>query len=149
VPDAALDGRIKTGVEADNKFSPTGSSTRFKSYRDWLQTRQAARNAIARREGIGLGKPPPSGKEAPTLWEGGSHGHANDEGFVGRPGTKVNVASGGKTGKGFSQTDPVKGLTRTKTTIEWNPGTNRWETKQHFPQTKNWDNATSKYTAPP
>jgi hypothetical protein len=148
VPDAALDSRIKTGIAADNKFSPTGSSTRFKTYQDWLQTRQAARDAIASREGIDLRKPPPPGKEGPFEIVV-DHGHAIDDGFVGRPGTKVNVASGGKTGKGFSQTDPVKGLSRTKTTIEWNPGTKQWDTKQHFPQTKNWDNTTGTYTAPP
>jgi hypothetical protein len=143
-----LEARIKTGIAADGKFSPTGSSTKFKSYRDWLQTRQAARDAIAKREGIDLSKPPPPGKGPFEI--NLDHGRAIDDGFVGRPGTKVNVTSGdGKVAKGFSQTDPVKGLTRTKTTIEWNDATKQWETKQHFPLTKDWDNAKGAYSAPP
>ena len=154
VTDNDLNRRLKTGIAPDGKLSPTPASTRFKNHNEWVQTHDAARAKIAKREGIDLSKPPPPGKEGPhriTM----DHGRPIDDGFIGRPGTKHKIqATNPKTGNTqkvpvYGDTEPVSGLTRTTTTIEWNPNTQKWETVQHFPSAKNWDQGTGSYSAPP
>ncbi|PSB68580.1 hypothetical protein C7B61_00125 [filamentous cyanobacterium CCP1] len=145
VSSADLKKRLTDGIAPDGKFSPTPASTRFKSYDDWLKTRQAALDSIAKREGIDLTKAPPPGKEGPlriTM----DHGQTIDEGFIG-VGNKVKIPnpSGGKPGTGYSNVQPVDGLTRTTTTIEWNATSQKWEVKQHFPDARNWNQQTGVY----
>ena len=144
-----LENRLTTGIAPNGVFSPTQASTRFNSYQDWLETRQAALNAIAKREGIDLSQPPPVGKQGSfnIILE---HGKPIDDGFVGS-GTKVKITDpvSGKQGKVYTNAQSVKGLTRTQTQLEWNSSTNRWEVKQHYPDARNWDQLTASYTAPP
>jgi len=144
-----LENRLTTGIAPNGVFSPTQASTRFNSYQDWLKTRQAALNAIAKREGIDLSQPPPVGKQGSfnIILE---HGKPIDDGFVGS-GTKVKITDpvSGKQGKVYTNAQPVQGLTRTQTQLEWNSSTNRWEVKQHYPDARNWDQLTESYTAPP
>jgi RHS repeat-associated protein len=146
----ALKRRLQQGIAPDGKFSPTKASTRFKSYDEWMRTREAARHQIAKREGLDLAKAPPPGTDS-RFEIRTEHGRPIDDGFIGKAGTKVKVkdSATGKVGLGYTDVEPVDGLTRTKTTIEWNPATQQWETKQHYPTAENWDNNSGKYTKAP
>jgi hypothetical protein len=150
IPDGDLEKRITTGITPDSTFSPTSASTRFSSYQIWLQTRQAALLAFSQREGIDLSQPPPpnfSPIPPPIVIE---HGYPVDDGFIGSGGKiLVTDALTGKRGRVYTNTSPVKGLTRTHTQIKWNVSTNSWEVQQHYPDATNWDQTTDSYTAPP
>ncbi|WP_263452349.1 PKD domain-containing protein [Hyalangium gracile] len=145
VTDALLERRLKTGIAPDGKYSSAPASTRFSSYDDWLKTRDDALRAIEKREGISLERPPGPGeptKHSINL----DHKRPIDEGFVGS-GTKTKITdpATGKKHNIYSNTDPVSGITGTKTSVEWNPATNRWDVKQHFPDGAKWDNVTKTY----
>ncbi len=58
ISDAKLKTRPSTGIAADGKFSPTKASTRFNSYEDWSQTRNAAWEQIRKTQGTDFSKPP-------------------------------------------------------------------------------------------
>jgi hypothetical protein len=150
IPEDALRRRVQTGMAPDGKFSPTKASTKFSSHEDWIGTRQKGLDQISAREGVDFSKPPSPGQKT-TYTTVTEHGKPIDEGFAGKPGTgkKIIDPSSGKKGKVFSQTDRVKGLTRTRTTVEWNPNNQQWEVKQHYPETQNWDTTSGTYTAPP
>jgi hypothetical protein len=81
------------------------------------------------------------------------HGRVIDEGFIGL-GSKVpilNPKSQAMVNKGYGTTSRIEGLTRTKTTVEWNANANggqgRWEVVQHFPWSEDWDDVAKLYTA--
>jgi hypothetical protein len=145
VSDADLQKRLTTGVAPDGVFSPTKASTRFNSYEDWMQTRDAAWKGIEYKFGIDLRKPPLPGarQDYKIVIE---YNRAIDDGFVADVTSKVKVAdpvNSNKVGKGYSSYSPVDGITRTKTAIQWDG--KKWKVTQHFPEVTNWNNSTKTY----
>jgi hypothetical protein len=147
IPDADLEKRITTGITPDGKFSRTSASTRFCSYQDWLKTRQAALTEIAKQESIDLSQPPASGDKTQYV-KVIQYDRPIDDGFIGKQGTEIQIplpTNPSRQVTVYSQTETIKGISRTTTTVEWNPNTNQWEVKQHFPNTKGWDQTTQSY----
>ncbi|MBI4852736.1 MAG: hypothetical protein HY819_13150 [Acidobacteria bacterium] len=146
VTDQALKDRITTGIAPDGKVSPTNASTRFNSYKDWVETRQTARNEIERVKNVDLSRPPQAG--TPESYELlVDHGRAIDDGFVADAASKTKISDPvipGKKIKVYSRTEEVSGITRTKTTVEWTG--REWEVKQHIPWAKDWNNTTKTYS---
>jgi len=151
VSDADLKKRLETGQAPDGKFSPTPASTKFKSYEDWDKTRSDALAKISSEHGVDLTQPPAAG--APTKYGVKlDHGRAIDEGFVGDVASRVQVAdlaSPGKTGWGYPNSSSVDGITRTQTSIKWNPSAGEWEVTQHYPDAVGWNQATQSYPSVP
>jgi hypothetical protein len=149
VSDADLQRRLTTGVAPDGKFSPTPASTRFNSYEDWTQTREAAWKSIEMKNNVDLSKPPtPGGTQRYEIIV--EYNRAIDDGFVGNKASKVKIAdpnNANKVGNGYSSYDSVDGITRTKTTVEWNDQVKKWQVIQHFPEARGWDNATKTYSS--
>ena len=146
VSDKDLKRRLETGIAPDGKFSPTRASTRFKSHDEWLKTREDAIKAIETKQGIDLSKPPKPG-EGTRHSINMDHGRDIDDGFVGNKSTKVKIkdAISGKKGNVYPDSTPVSGITRTQTTVEWNPKSNSWEAKQHYPDARGWNQSTQSY----
>jgi hypothetical protein len=145
VSDADLQRRLTTGVAPDGKFSPTPASTRFNSYQDWVQTREAAQKGIEYKFGVDLKKPPAIGAddEYEIIVE---YNRAIDDGFVANLASKAKVAdpkNAKRTGNGYSTYNPVDGITRTYTKAKWDG--QAWKIVQHYPSAKGWDNATKTY----
>jgi hypothetical protein len=151
VADPPLARRVTTGIAPDGQGSFTRASTRFKSHKDWLKTRQEAIDGAKSAHGVDVTKPRAQGD--PNWVEVVvQHKKPIDEGFVGTgTKTKIQDPTGATTKKGniFSGTAPVNDLTRTKTGFEWNQAANgghgQWEMKQHFPLAEEWDQATKTY----
>jgi hypothetical protein len=147
VSDADLQKRLTTGVAPDGVFSPTPASTRFNSYEDWMQTCEAAQKGIEYKFGADLSRPPvPGGTQRYEIIV--EYNRAIDDGFVANKASKVKVAdpnNAKKVGNGYSSYDSVDGITRTKTTVEWNDQVKKWQVIQHFPEVRGWDNATKTY----
>jgi hypothetical protein len=147
VSDADLQKRLTTGVAPDGVFSPTKASTRFNSYEDWMQTRDAAWKSIETKYGVDLSKPPAPGasQKYEIVVE---YNRAIDDGFVADVTSKVKVADPAnpkKVGNGYTGYSPVDGITRTRTKVGWDSQTQQWKTIQHFPHADGWDNATKTY----
>ncbi|MCP2731553.1 hypothetical protein [Limnofasciculus baicalensis] len=157
----ALKKRITQGIAPDGKISPASPSTRFKNYKDWVDTRKAGLDAIETHYSVDLSKGPGIGGNPPDnsykiVAEHTSHPDLG-KGFYGT-GTpyKTSITSGGVTKKGkvFPGTAPVnKGINRTVTTIEWiaDPslvGGGRWKVVQHIPWARDFDFVTNTYTIP-
>jgi hypothetical protein len=161
VSNPALKKRITQGIAPDAKISPASPSTRFKSYKDWVDTRQSGLDAIENHYGVNLSQGPGMGSNPPDVSHRIVVEHSSrpdlGEGFYGT-GTKytTTITSGGvtKTGKVFPGTAPVKkGINRTVTTIEWVadpslPVGGRWKVVQHIPWGRDFDFVTKTYTAP-
>jgi hypothetical protein len=134
ISDAKLQRRLTTGIAPDGKFSPTPASTKFNSYEDWMQTRNASLKQIEKIYGVDLSKPPTgNNKDFSIITE---YDRAIDDGFVGDAMSKVKVndsTSPKKKGNGYTKYIAVDGITRTKTTISWDASANRWKVVQHFP----------------
>lgn len=151
VSDQALENRILTGQAADGKFSPTDSSTRFRSYDDWVETRQAAIDTVQTKHGVDFGEnmdiPPQPGTPAEYNGVVIDHQRAIDEGFNGA-GQRIKIkdpSNSGKTGKVYTQTTTISGITKTQTSIKWNANTQRWVVSQHFPVGRGWNQSTQSY----
>jgi hypothetical protein len=146
ISDAELKTRLQKGIAPDGKFSPTPASTKFNSYEDWLQTRNAAVNQIEKIYGVDLTKPPiGSNKDFSIVTE---YNRAIDDGFIGNTASKVKVsnpANPSKLGNGYTKYDAVDGITRTKTTVAWDTSTNKWKVVQHYPEARGWNNKTKTY----
>lgn len=144
--DKQLQERLTKGITADGVFSPTPASTRFNTYEDWAETRDAALKEIELVKGVDLSKPPTgSTKDFSIVVE---HGKAIDDGFVGEASSKVKVtdsANPKKKGNGYGSYNPVDGITRTKTTVTWDATAGKWKVAQHFPVADGWDNAAKSY----
>ncbi|MBW4599434.1 MAG: hypothetical protein KME29_07425 [Calothrix sp. FI2-JRJ7] len=151
VSDAALKDRITTGIAPDGKFSPATPSTRFNSFKDWVETRDAALNdAFINGKGMDLSKPPgvggnPTGPQR-VIVEHTSRPNLG-EGFKGT-GPKATVHPPGKKPQKLpTGTAPVTGINLTATTIEWvgSGSSGRWKVVQHIP----WGKPTTPdYTIP-
>jgi hypothetical protein len=145
VSDADLQKRLTTGVAPDGVFSPTPASTRFNSYEDWMQTREAAWKGVEYKFGVDLNKPPlPGGVQRYDVIV--EYNRAIDDGFVADLTSKVKISdpqNPSKAGKGYQLHNPVDGITRTKTAIQWDG--KKWKVTQHFPEARNWDNVTKTY----
>ena len=150
VSDQALENRVLTGLTPDGKFSPTDSSTRFKSYDDWIETRQAAIQQIEKENKIKLGKdmdnPPTPGD--PTRYKiEVDHGRSIDEGFngAGQSTKTTDPNNTKKKGKVYTQTTEVSGITKTQTSIAWDSNQSRWKVTQHFPVGRGWNQLSQSY----
>ena len=149
IKDNVLEDRVTTGIAADGAFSPTAASTRFINYETWEKTRGLALKEIEKVEGIDLSKPPKSNQKI-RYQIIVQFDKPIDDGFVGDITTvqKVrNPANPKRKGKVYSSTSPIQGVTRTKTTVNWD-GTN-WKVKQHIPWAVDWDNTTKTYSSSP
>jgi hypothetical protein len=146
VSDADLQRRLTTGIAPDGVFSPTKASTRFNSYEDWVQTREAAQKGIEYKFGVDLKKPPTGTvKEYEIIVE---YNRAIDDGFVADLASKTKVADPNNAQKmrnGYLSHSPVDGITRTKTLVKWNDNTQKWQVIQHFPEARGWDNTAKTY----
>lgn len=175
VTDTALENRVTTGTAPDGADSATQWSTRFKNYQIWLQTRQAAMDAILKHHGLTATTDPGTGAQ----WLQGSvdFNRPIDEGCAGTPPptvcrsvcptcntmfrsnagfvnrcTTCPPGPGGlppktkKKGKEYPNTAPVSGLTRTQTGLKWDATQNRWAVGQHFPLGKDWDDTAKAYS---
>ncbi len=145
ISDADLKARLKTGIAPDGKFSPTKASTKFNSYEDWLQTRNAALEQIQKKNGVDFSKPPVNVKKYEIITE---YDRAIDDGFVGKSSSKLKVSdlkNPNKKGNVYSKYEAVDGITRTKTTVAWDASTNSWKVVQHFPVAEGWNNTTKAY----
>jgi hypothetical protein len=140
VSDADLQKRLTTGIAPDGKFSPAPASTRFNSYQDWVQTREAAWKSIEAKHGVDLSKPPmPGGVQKYEITV--EYNRAIDDGFVGNKSSKVKITDPNnpkRTGLVYPSQTAVDGITRTKTFVK---------VVQHFPEAKGWNNATKEYAA--
>jgi hypothetical protein len=152
VADADLEARIKTGyappdAAGNRAFSPAPSSTRFRSHRDWVETRDAALKGIEKTQGIDLTQPPGPGQLQRHVLVV-EHSRPIDEGFLGVKGSEVKVPhpNTAKPTRVYGKTHPVTGITRTLTQVEWNG--HKWMVVQHFPSTYDWDPVTGTYTKP-
>lgn len=150
VPDIVLQTRITNGLIADPTkpkgmvVSPTNASTRFGSYKIWLQTRRAALEGMEKIHGIDLKKPPVNPKDVRLELVVEHHRNIGD-GFVGDGPTVKTLLPNGRSKNMYVSTKPISGLTRTRTTIEWNSTTSKWDVKQHFPEANGWDQAMQAY----
>jgi hypothetical protein len=151
VSDADLQRRLTTGVAPDGVFSPTKASTRFNSYEDWMQTRDAAWRRIEETKGVDLSRPP--GPNADTKYDiVVEYNRAIDDGFVADLSSKVKVAdptNPQKIGNGYLKYESVDGITRTFTRVAWDDKARQWKTIQHFPRVEGWNNATKTYASDP
>jgi hypothetical protein len=151
VSDADLQRRLTTGVAPDGVFSPTKASTRFNSYEDWVQTREAAWKQIEKTQGIDLSKPPTP--NADTRYDiVVEYNRAIDDGFVADLSSKVKVANPAnpqKIGNGYLKHESVDGIARTFTRVAWDDKAQQWKTIQHFPRVEGWNNATKTYASDP
>jgi hypothetical protein len=148
VSDIDLQRRLTTGIAPDGKFSPTPASTRFNTYQDWLQTRQAAWDGIEAKFNVDFSKAP--GATDPRTYEIIiEYNRAIDDGYVADlpSGARVSDIATHKTGKVYSSYQPVDGITRTKTRVSWNDASKKWEVVQHYPDAKGWNNSTKTYSA--
>jgi hypothetical protein len=137
VTDAKLERRVTHGYAADNKVSPASPSTKFKSYKDFFETREAARMQISAGEGfprvsVDFTSSPGVGINGPTtkfeiILEHSSRPDLT-EGFEG-VGSTYNTTIPHLTKPGNANVDlyPTAnkvgaGRNRTKTTIRWEGG---------------------------
>jgi hypothetical protein len=170
VSDPALKKRITEGIAPDGFISPASPSTRFKSFQDWVETRQEALDGIKNGQGqtgvpVDLSQPPGAGGNPPDQSHGIVVEHTSrpdlGQGFRG-DGTKYPRSITGKSSSGgtvtttkqvWPNTAPVKhGIHRTKTTIRWQPDPSvpsggHWKVVQHIPWARDFDFATNTYTA--
>jgi hypothetical protein len=149
VSDADLQKRLTTGVAPDGVFSPTKASTRFNSYEDWMQTREAAWKGIESKYGVDLSKPPTPGTDTKykIVVE---YDRAIDDGFVADLSSKSKIAdpaNPNKVGKAYSTYSPVGGITRTRTVVAWDNVNKKWNVAQHFPEAEGWNDATKTYSS--
>ena len=154
VTDQILEERLTKGITPNSGGrivnAPPGS-TRFNSYKDLVETRSDAIEAIIKREGIDLSKPPAPGQKA-EVEAIIDHSRPIDDGFAGDKSSKTKVAnpSTGKNVSVYGKVDIVKDISRTYTKLVWNPEptVQKWEVVQHFPSVANWDNVGKTYTTP-
>ncbi|GLS81444.1 hypothetical protein GCM10007893_22540 [Paracoccus marinus] len=145
VSDEALRARVTTGYAPDGTWNPSRYSGRFNTYRDLLETRDAAFEAL-RAQGVDLTKAPGFGElvEHPVTL---NHGRPIDHGFFAPQGTGKHIVSESPTGKrkAWQEAEPVSGVTGTFTRVAWNQSAQRWQVTQHFPVVKGWSQATQSY----
>jgi hypothetical protein len=160
ISDQALQARIKTGFAPDGSLSPARLSTKFVSWRAWVESRDAAlRKAVARGHQI---RGPPADGEADRITIRVQHDQAVGRGFVGVPATREKIeARDPESGEPildyrgrvrririFKETSPLGDLTRSATTLQWNEELGRWVVAQHYPDARDWDPVAGTYTAP-
>lgn len=162
VDDAALEARVTQGVAPDGKVSPASPSTRFRSFADWLETREEVLRRVIPDPHAGPGvNGNPASTNITKVTEFRSKGQLG-EGYEG-VGSKVPVRDprGPKPNgqarpalKVFPLSQPVgPGLNRTRTTIEWvpdptQPTRGRWDVVQHFPEGAGFNSSSRTYAAP-
>ena len=141
----ALKDRVIKGFAPDGRWSPQRYSGRFNTYRDMMDTYDAAM-AKLNKDGVRLDRAPRAG-EPHSHDVVLDHGRAIDDGFVAPQGTpKHTVAdSPGGTQKAWTAANPVSGVTATFTKVAWNAEKAVWQVVQHFPLVKGWDQATKSY----
>lgn len=152
VTDQALQERLTKGITPNSggkiQNAPPGS-TRFNTYKDWVETRNDAVEAIAKNHGIDLSKPPPPGHsgEASAIVE---HSRPIDDGFVGNTASKNKVIdpSTGKKVSVYGKIEAVEGISRTYTKLVWNQQNLKWDVVQHYPNVSSWDNVNKTYSVP-
>lgn len=137
VSDEKLQERLSTGYGPDKVLSPTKKSTRFTSYGEWEATRKKAfedLQALWGSFGDNLDIKPAAALNSKTLTI--DHGRVIGEGFKGKGAATVHnhPTRGGETYQTWDEFEDLPGLTKTKTTIEWNG--KRWVAAQHFPVEK-------------
>lgn len=145
VPMQALKDRVISGFAPDGIWSPQHYSGRFASYRDMMDTHDAALKALKAR-GVDLTRPPGATElRAHDLII--DHGRAIDDGFVAPPAAvkRTIAASPTGAGKAWDRADAVSGVTATFTKVAWNDTARKWQTVQHFPLVKGWDQTTQSY----
>jgi hypothetical protein len=166
VTDAKLERRVTQGYAPDEKVSPASPSTKFKSYKDYFETREAALQQIQIGKGdsgipVDFSVGPGAKKNAPTIHkyeitiEHSSRANLA-QGYAGQgPSIKQSIpkldGSGSRTGNVYSSTNQVgKGINRTFTAIEWSPATTtspgRWKVVQHIPWARDFDFGINTYT---
>jgi hypothetical protein len=150
VSDADLQKRIRTGITPDQRFSPTDSSTRFRSYQDWVETRQRAIRDIQSQEKIKFGEsmdvaPEPGMKQFYAIEI--DHNRAIDEGFngVGSPEKMPNPLKPKQKGKVYVESEPISGVTKTFTRINWKEDKKCWVVSQHYPVGRGWNEGSQRY----
>jgi hypothetical protein len=158
VTDAKLERRVTQGYAPDDKVSPASPSTKFRSYKDFFETREAAKLDISAGEGFPntnvdfSSAPGINGNGADTVYEivlEHSTRPNMAEGFEGvgstytatiphlvKPGnTNVNI---------YHSARPIgNGINRTKTTIRWEGG--NWKVTQHIPWARDFDSVLGHY----
>lgn len=149
----ALNKRLKQGIAPDGtvhavKGAP-GGSTRFKSYDEWLETREQALTQIASGQNdvgraVDLSQPPdPTGTTNPaetfikTKVQYSSQ-ESMGKGYIGKTQTpkKTNYTHpSGPTYRVWRDSVKVeKGVTRVTTAVKWDPVAGEWKVIQHFPE---------------
>ncbi|MBI4851707.1 MAG: hypothetical protein HY819_07920 [Acidobacteria bacterium] len=151
VTDHALQERLTKSITPNgggNLASAPAASTRFNTYRDWIETRQSAFKSISKKEGIDFSKPPqPGQKEKYEIVV--EHGKPIDDGFAGDKSSKVKNIIDPITNKkltSYNKIDPIEGITRTYTKVVWED--NKWKVVQHYPDADGWNNSTKTYSEP-
>ncbi|MBL8362832.1 MAG: hypothetical protein JNN18_20260 [Rubrivivax sp.] len=138
IDDTKLKNRLSSGKAPDGVFSPTQRSSRFLNYDEWEKTRVAAFEQAQKDERMDFGKnldnPPRQGEPTTIVVDTLDHGRKIGDGFKGKPpGTFKAHPSGNGGGMVYATFDELPSLTKTKTTIEWDTGKQRWVAAQHFP----------------
>ena len=128
VPDKELKERLTLGKTPGepNKFANAPpASTRFNSDHDWLQTRAAAEDELKKKLKINSLTEPPKAGQDPVQEFVINHGKPIDDGFKGT-GTKVKKQTlQNKKVKVHEKTEPIEGLTGTRTTFKWDANNQR------------------------
>ena len=148
ISDEALRARVTTGYAPDGTWSPSKYSGRFNTYRDLVETYDAA---IARLgdEGLDFSRAPDA-SERPAREVTINHGRPIDDGFAvpeGSVALRITPPPGKRGNKVWPDPNPVDGITATVTRVAWNAMRNRWEVVQHYPLVEGWDQATRSYTS--
>jgi hypothetical protein len=139
--------RVTQGIAADNVYSPTAVSTQFHTASDWLCTREKAIRYAEAQYGISQGQAPNLSRGQPSSYEVIlEFTRPIDSGAVGTgPQHTVRNPRTGQTKKMPSQALGISGVTRTKTTLQWDATQNRWVVAQHMPYAKGWDDVRKMY----
>ena len=111
-----------------------------------MKTREDVIKGIEKENGVDLSRSPQTGEK--TEYDINlDHGRAIDDGFIGDKSTKIKTKDpiSGKKGTVYTDSNPVSGITKTQTSVEWNPERNTWEVKQHYPDARKWNQSTQSY----
>jgi hypothetical protein len=131
-----LKKRLTSGIAPDGVFSPTQTSTKFHSYKEWLATRDAAVKKAEKDNGVKFGSDltTPPGKNDPLEYHVTmDHGRGVGGGFKGRAGSGKPKQWKGQVVTVYTEVDPLPALTKSYTILEWNSGKGRWVVVRHHP----------------
>ena len=127
--DEVLRARVTAGMAADGVFSPQQFSTRFNDYETWLKVRNDALKALQADPAFKTVPGPGDQTRFPKVLE---YKEPIGTGYRGREGTQTTITENGKTGKVYTETDPII-VYRATVTFEWDAAGQRWRVVQLFP----------------